>query len=229
MRISVIPARGGSKRIARKNVREFAGKPMLSYAIEAAQKSGLFDHILVSTDDEEIAETARAFGAEAPFRRPAELADDFTPTVPVIAHAIRACAGLGWQADEICCIYPCVPLLDPEDLKRAHRLLGAGIARFVFPVAQFPSAIQRALRRGEDGRVRPFDPAHVNARTQDLEPAYYDAGQFYWGRAEAWLEGGDIHADAAAIEIPQWRAADIDTPDDWRRAEALFGALRGQA
>lgn len=229
MRISVIPARVGSKRIPRKNVREFAGKPMISYAIEAARESGLFDHILVSTDDEEIAETACAFGAEAPFRRPAGLADDFTPTVPVIAHAIRACAELGWHADEVCCIYPCAPLIEPEDLKRARRLLGTGIASFVFPVAKFPSAIQRALRCGEDGRLRPFDPAHVNARTQDLESAYYDAGQFYWGGAEAWLEGRDIHADAAGIEIPEWRAVDIDTQEDWRRAEALFGALRGQA
>jgi pseudaminic acid cytidylyltransferase len=229
MRLAVIPARGGSKRIPRKNILPFAGKPVIAYPIQAASECGLFDRIIVSTDDEEIAEVGRAFGAETPFRRPADLADDLTPTVPVIAHAIRACADLGWQADEICCIYPAVPLIDPDDLIRAHRLFQEAIAPYVFPVTRFPSPIQRALRRDDSGRVAPFQPEFVHGRTQDLEPAYFDSGQFYWGLADAWLEGLSVHEHGATIVLPEWRAIDIDTPDDWRQAEILFEALRQRA
>lgn len=227
MRISVIPARGGSKRIQRKNIRPFAGKPMLHHAIEAARAAGLFDEIVVSTDDGEIAEAASAAGAAVPFTRPAELADDRTPTVPVIAHAVRACRSLGWEVEDVCCIYPTVPLLDPADLAGAFEaFVAGGRRRYVFPVAQFPSPIQRALRRLADGAVEPFHPESAATRTQDLEPAYFDAGQFYWGSAELWLAGREIHANARAILLPQWRAVDIDTEDDCRRAEALFVALR---
>ncbi|MES2339697.1 MAG: pseudaminic acid cytidylyltransferase [Pseudomonadota bacterium] len=226
MRIAVIPARGGSKRIPRKNIRVFAGKPMIAYAIDAAHASGAFDRVVVSTDDAEIADIARAHGAELPFTRPAELADDHTPTVPVIAHAITACRALGWDIDAACCIYPGVPLIDPQDILAARDLLDeAGGEGFAFPVAEFPSAIQRALRRGEGGAVAPFDPAHVGTRTQDLEPAYYDAGQFYWGGAAAWLAGLNIHANGRTIVLPEWRVVDIDTPADWERAEALYQAL----
>lgn len=228
MRLAIIPARGGSKRIPRKNIRVFAGKPMIAYAIGAARACGLFDHVVVTTDDDEISEIARAHGAETPFTRPPELADDHTPTVPVIAHAIDACARIGWAADEVCCIYPGVPLIDPEDIARAHRLLQAGGAAYAFAVASFPTAIQRALRRGAHGRVSPFNPEFVSVRTQDLEPAYYDAGQFYWARAEAWLQGLNIHANGAGIVLPEWRVVDIDTPADWERAEAMFAALSGK-
>lgn len=228
MRLAIIPARGGSKRIPRKNIREFAGKPMIAYAIEAAQACRLFNHVVVTTDDAEIAEIARAHGAETPFSRPPDLADDHTPTVPVIAHAIAVCAQIGWEADEACCIYPGVPLIDPDDLAHAHELLQTGAAAYVFPIAAFPSAIQRALRRSEDGRVSPFNPEYMNVRTQDLEPAYYDVGQFYWGRVEAWLQGLNIHANGAGIVLPEWRVVDIDMPADWERAEAMFAALSGK-
>lgn len=226
-RIAVIPARGGSKRIPRKNIRPFAGKPMIAYAIEAAKASGVFDHVVVTTDDPEIAEIAVATGAETPFTRPPELADDFTPTVPVIAHAVQACRDLGWAVDEACCIYPGVPFIEADDLVEALRLLESGVAPYVFPVTAFPSPIQRALKRGEAGEVAPFNPEHVGTRTQDLEPAYFDAGQFYWGRAQAWLDGLNIHANGASIILPEWRVVDIDTPADWERAEAMHRALRG--
>lgn len=225
MKLAVIPARGGSKRIPRKNIRAFAGKPMIGYAIEAARATGVFDRIVVSTDDAEIGEIAEAFGADVPFVRPQELADDHTPTVPVIAHAIQTCDVLGWRATEVCCIYPAVPLIAAGDLVRALRALEEGSAAYLFPVAPFPSAIQRALRRLPDGAAQPFFPQYVETRTQDLEPAYYDAGQFYWGRRSAWLDGLNIHAHGATVVLAEDRVVDIDTPEDWARAEALFRVL----
>jgi hypothetical protein len=229
MRLAVIPARGGSKRIPRKNVRLFAGVPMIAHAIAAVRDSGLFDRIVVSTDDDEIAEVARDFGAEVPFRRPAELADDHAATAPVVAHAIQSCASLGWSADPVCCVYPCVPLLRSEDLLEALALLDGSDADFCFPVAAFPSAVQRALRRAPDGRMSPLDPAHEFTRTQDLEPTYHDAGQFYWGRTAAWLEGRRVHGGGIGHPIPAWRVVDIDGPDDWARAELLHRALKDAA
>jgi pseudaminic acid cytidylyltransferase len=226
-RIAVIPARGGSKRIPRKNIKAFAGKPMIAYAIEAAKASGVFDHIVVTTDDPEIAAIAVATGAETPFTRPPELADDFTPTVPVIAHAVQTCRDLGWPVDQACCIYPGVPFIESGDLVDALRLLETGVAAYAFPVTAFPSAIQRALRRRADATVTPFNPEYVSTRTQDLEPGYFDAGQFYWGTAQAWLDGLNIHANGASIVLPEWRVVDIDTPADWERAEAMHRALRG--
>lgn len=225
MKIAVIPARGGSKRIPRKNIREFAGKPMIAYAIEAARGCGLFDHVIVSTDDEEIARIASEYGAEIPFMRPAELADDHTATVPVIAHAIEACRKNGWLAQLVCCIYPAVPLIQTQDLLDAHALLEPGGSDYAFAITPFPSAIQRALRRLPDGNMRAFNPEYINTRTQDLEPAYYDAGQFYWGKAEAWLNGLSPHQSGKGLVIPEWRAVDIDTQDDWARAEVIYQLL----
>ena len=226
-RIAIIPARGGSKRIPRKNIRSFAGQPMIGYAIRAAQTCGAFDRVIVSTDDDEIAAIAIDFGAELPFMRPADLADDHTPTVPVVAHAIQACREMGWPVDYACCIYPGVPMIEPDDLSAAFDMLMAADGRgYVFPVAPFPSAIQRALRRHDDGTVAPFQPEHVATRTQDLEPGYYDAGQFYWGAGDTWLAGLNIHANGRTVVLPEWRVVDIDTPDDWERAEKLFGAFR---
>lgn len=224
MRLAVIPARGGSKRIARKNIKPFAGRPMLAYAIDAARSAGVFAHVVVSTDDAGIARAAGELGAEVPFLRSADLADDHTPTVPVIADAIRACDALGWEAAQICCIYPCVPLLAGDDILRALALLEDSGAAYAFPVTPFASPIQRALRRCEDGTTRPFWPEFALTRTQDLEPAYHDAGQFYWGARRAWLDGRDIHAEGRTIVLPADRVVDIDTPEDWARAEALYSA-----
>jgi pseudaminic acid cytidylyltransferase len=228
VRLAVIPARGGSKRIPRKNIKAFAGKPMIGYAIDAARSTGVFDHIVVSTDDDEIAAVARAVGAELPFVRPASLADDHTPTVPVIAHAVKACCALGWAVEQVCCIYPAVPLIRADDIIQALAMLNEGGASYVFPVTTFPSPIQRALRRLLDGTTRPFFPEHVATRTQDLEPAYHDAGQFYWGARQAWLEGLDVHTHGRTLVLPEWRVVDIDTPADWERAEAIARALVSQ-
>jgi pseudaminic acid cytidylyltransferase len=225
MKLAVIPARGGSKRIPRKNIRPFAGRPMIAWAIGGAQASGLFDRIVVSTDDPEIAAIAAGLGAEVPFMRPAGLSDDHAGTVEVIAHAIDTLATAGWPAREVCCIYACVPLLQPADLQLAHALLDEGGCDYVFPVVAFPAAVQRALLRDTEGRTRSMHPEHALTRSQDLEPAYYDAGQFYWGHAGAWQAGRHPHNCARSIVLPGWRAVDIDTPDDWLRAEALHRAL----
>lgn len=226
MKLAVIPARGGSKRIPRKNIKPFAGQPMIAYAIAAARDSGVFDRIIVSTDDAEIADVARQHGADVPFMRGAELADDHAGTVPVIADAIRRCSGLGWEAGLVCCIYPGVPLLQPADLRDALALLDDSSAAYAFTVSPFPSAVQRALKRAPDGAMAPFFPEHVRTRSQDLAAGYYDAGQFYWGRRAAWLSGQSPHQDGRGLVIPAWRAIDIDTPDDWERAELAFRAAR---
>ncbi len=224
-RIAIIPARGGSKRIPRKNIRAFGGKPMIGYAIEAARDSGLFDHVIVSTDDDDIAAIARDLGAQTPFIRPPELSDDHTPTVPVVAHAIDACEAHGLPVDIACCIYPCVPFIQVNDLKAALDLFTETGADYCFPITDFPSAIQRALRRNETGAMSPLHPEFELTRTQDLEPAFYDVGQFYWGKREAWLHNPRIHRSGVGLPIPAWRAVDIDTPDDWERAERMYQSL----
>lgn len=225
MNIAVIPARGGSKRIPRKNVKEFAGKPMIAYAITAARESGLFEHVIVSTDDVQIGEVAREWGAETPFVRPQDLANDYTATAPVIAHAIEEYRLQGLDAEYVCCIYPGVPFLQIDDLSQALEQLEQSDADFSFPVTEFPSVIQRALKRDGRGYLTPFYPEHELTRTQDLEPAYYDAGQFYWGKADAWLNSPKIHSQGVGYVIPAWRVVDIDTLDDWQRAELMSRVL----
>jgi len=225
MNIAIIPARGGSKRIPRKNIKSFCGQPMIAYAIKAAQASGLFEHVLVSTDDAEIQTIANSLGAETPFVRPAELANDFTATVPVVAHAVQACEALGWQFSNVCCIYPSVPFIEVGDLKGSLAQLSERGADYCFPVTEFPSAIQRALKHNSNGLMAPFYPEYELTRSQDLEAAFYDAGQFYWGTKQAWLTNSHIHRSGMGYEIPNWRVVDIDTPADWERAERLATSL----
>ena len=227
MNIAIIPARGGSKRIPRKNIKEFCGKPMIAYAITAAKESGLFEHVIVSTDDEEIGHVARVWGAETPFVRPPELANDYAATVPVIAHGIEICRTLGWAFGQVCCIYPGVPFIQIGDLRGALACMNNGDADFCFPVTEYPSAIQRALKLLSNGRIQPFYPEFETTRTQDLEHAYYDAGQFYWGKAKAWLTNSKIHSNGLGYAIPNWRVVDIDTPDDWARAEIFAPVIMG--
>lgn len=228
MKLAVIPARGGSKRIPRKNIKEFCGRPMIAWTIEAARKSGRFDRIIVSTDDAEIAEISCQWGAEAPFVRPKALSDDHTGTIPVVAHAIDwHLKHTAEKPEQVCCVYATAPFVRPADLRRGlEALLGHG-CDYAFSVTSFPFPIQRAVRIRKDGSVEMFHPEHFNTRSQDLEEAYHDAGQFYWGRAEAWLEGRPIfNSDAVPVLLPRHRVQDIDTVEDWRRAELMFTTLR---
>ncbi len=222
MRLAIIPARGGSKRIPRKNVREFCGKPMLAWPIEAARESGLFDHIFVSTDDDEIMHCAQAWGAETPFRRPQELADDFTPTRDVVNHAIREFSVHHGIPDQVCCIYATAPFLRSEDLKASLSILEQINANFVFSATEFPFPIQRAFRRLSDGSLEMFQPEHRLTRSQDLEPAYHDAAQFYWGSTQAFLDGLPMFSGhSVPFLLPRRRVIDIDTQEDWEMAEMM--------
>jgi len=221
MTIAIIPARGGSKRIPRKNIKLFRGKPIIQYSIEAAKDSGLFQRIIVSTDDSEIATIANLCGAETPFIRPQELANDYADTISVMAHAVKSCISMGLEFDIACCIYPCAPFIRVEDLSNSLLAMKDVDAEFCFPLTHYQSPIQRALKLDGVGRVSPFYPEFQATRTQDLSPAYYDAGQFYWGKTEAWLSGKPIHSNGFAYLIPSWRVVDIDTADDWDRAEMM--------
>ncbi|MEY3788590.1 MAG: hypothetical protein RIQ94_142 [Pseudomonadota bacterium] len=226
MKIAIIPARGGSKRIPRKNIKDFCGKPMIAWAITTAQESGLFDLIIVSTDDKEIADIARKWKAETPFIRPIELADDLTPTVPVIAHAVKSCNDSGWTVEYACCIYPCVPFLQTDDLISAFNLLQKNNVNFVYPVTEYAHPIQRAMRQLPSGQMQFINPENELTRTQDLEKTYHDSGQFYWGNATAWLEHKKMHTDGLGMAIPNWRVVDIDSMNDWKRAEDLYNARK---
>lgn len=226
MKIAVIPARGGSKRIPRKNIKDFCGKPMIAWAITIAQESRIFDHIIVSTDDEEIADIGRMWGAETPFVRPVELADDLTPTVPVIAHAVNAGIAKGWDVSHACCIYPCAPFLQASDLVLAFELANSLDAEFVYPVTEYAHPIQRAMRHFPGGKMEFFSPQFELTRTQDLERSYHDAGQFYWGKASAWLAHKKMHTAGIGMPIPNWRVVDIDNENDWKRAEFIFKQLK---
>lgn len=226
MKLAVIPARGGSRRIPRKNIKPFCGRPMIAWTIEAAKQSRCFDRLIVSTDDLEIANVAREYGAEVPFMRPAELSDDLTGTVPVITHAVKWLQENGATPQFVCCLYATAPFLQPADLRQGLEKLQTSEADYAFSVTSFPFPIQRALRLIKDERVEMFAPEHLNSRSQDLEEAYHDAGQFYWGRAEAWLAGRPLFSPkSAAVQLPRSRVQDIDTPEDWQRAEFMFKAM----
>lgn len=226
MRLAVIPARGGSKRIPRKNIAPFAGKPMILWSIEAAKKSNLFDYILISTDDEEIARIAQEAGALVPFLRPKELADDYTPTVPVVVHAISWAEKNWGKMDDVCCIYATAPFITPNDICRGAEVLKKSDADYAFPVTTYSFPIQRSVRLTQDGRMQMLFPEHALTRSQDLEEAYHDVGQFYWGRKDAWLDGIPLLGmGAVPIFIERYRAQDIDTPADWAQAEAMFRVL----
>lgn len=229
MRLAVIPARGGSKRIPRKNIKPFCGKPMIAWSIEAAMQSGCFDEVIVSTDDAEIADVARQWGAGVPFMRPAELADDHAGTIPVIRHAIEWSREGGKQPSQVCCIYATAPFVQVDDLRRGLDLLLANDCSYAFSVTSYPFPIQRAIRITAQGRVEMFHPEHFNTRSQDLEEAWHDAGQFYWGRAQAWLENPVFFSPLSIpVRLPRYRVQDIDTPEDWLRAEWMFKAMQSQ-
>lgn len=229
MRLAVIPARGGSKRIPHKNIKNFCGKPIIAYSIETAIKSGLFDKVIVTTDDPEIAKVAEQYGAEIPFVRPKELSDDFTGTVPVVAHAIGAMQQLGYNIKEVCCIYATAPFVLAEDLQQGLKSLSEYQSDYAFSCTSFPFPIQRAVKLSQENAVSMFSPEFEQTRSQDLEEAYHDAGQFYWGTVAAFCNAKPIfNGNSRAVILPRSRVQDIDTLEDWERAEWLFKAMKAK-
>jgi N-acylneuraminate cytidylyltransferase len=228
MRLCVIPARGGSKRIPRKNIKQFFGKPMIAWSIEAAKTSGLFDHIIVSTDDQEVANVAKQWGAEVPFMRPEELSNDYAGTTPVIAHAAQWYLDQGIKLEAVCCIYATAPFVQVGDIKQGWQALFSGDWDYAFTVTDFTAPIFRSFKQSKEGGIEMFFPEYFATRSQDLPVALHDAGQFYWGRPSAWIEGKRIFDQRSKpIVIPHWRVQDIDTPDDWERAEMMAPIIMG--
>jgi N-acylneuraminate cytidylyltransferase len=223
MKVAVIPARGGSKRIPGKNIRDFCGQPMIAYPIRAAQAAGLFDRIIVSTDSAPIAEVARQCGAEVPFMRPPDLADDYATTDSVFLHAIETLEAASGPIDYATCIYPTAPFVQPQYLREGLDILIAHSATSAFTVTTYGYPIHRALRIGTAGRLEMMWPENRLVRSQDLPQAYHDAGQFYWVSAPKYKHQRHLFSDdAVPIVLPNWLVHDIDTPDDWRRAEQIF-------
>lgn len=223
MKLAVIPARGGSKRIPRKNIKLFCGKPIIAWSIEAAQNSECFDRIIVSTDDEEIADIALSFGAEVPFLRPKNLSDDHSDTISVIAHAIEWQSRNGREATLTCCIYPTAPFIQSSDLILGMELLLNNDVAYVFSVTTFASPIQRALKITPENRIEMLNPQYFKTRSQDLEKMWHDAGQFYWGRSEAWTSGMPIFSKKSLpVLLPRYQVQDIDIMEDWEQAELMF-------
>ncbi len=226
LRICVIPARGGSKRIPRKNIKSFCGKPIIAYPIEAALASGLFDQVIVSTDDNEIAEVALAYGATVPFKRPAHLSDDHTATVPVLLHALEWVEQHGSKVSEMSCLYPSTPFLNAELLNAAYAHWKNTLAEFCFAVSEYPSAPQRGLNMNAEGRMSSMYPEFRLSRTQDLDKAYFDVGQFYFCDAQAFKKELNLHSPkACGYVLPKFLAHDIDTLDDWHLAEMFYQVL----
>ncbi|WP_027614225.1 pseudaminic acid cytidylyltransferase [Pseudomonas sp. URIL14HWK12:I6] len=222
--VAIIPARGGSKRIPRKNLLPFDGVPMIVRSIRTALDSGLFEQVVVSTDDADIAELALAHGAQVPFLRPAELADDFTGTAAVIVHALQQLPAF----DYACCVYATAPLLQARFLREGFELLQQHPDKaFAFSVCSFGFPVQRALTLDGQGALTALYPEFRNTRSQDLPEAFQDAGQFYWGRREAWLRGDVLYSPASLpVLLPRHLVQDIDTLEDWKRAEYLYAALK---
>ena len=226
MKVAIVPARGGSQRIPRKNIKKFLGKPIIAYSIEVALRTGLFNRVIVSTDDREIADVAVAYGAEVPFLRPAILADSFTGTSAVVKHAIEWLNASGPAVEYACCVYATAPFLQQSYLKEGYERLRQSGRMYAFSVTSFPFPIQRAIRISSNGGVEPMFPDSIMMRSQDLEEAYHDAGQFYWGRAEAFLkEVATFSQVSLPIVLPRHLVQDIDTPEDWANAELMFQSL----
>jgi N-acylneuraminate cytidylyltransferase len=228
MKIAVIPARGGSKRIPGKNIKPFLGRPIIGYSIEAARESRLFDKILVSTDSEEIAEVARREGASVPFLRPAPIADDHAPVLDVLHHAVEWYAEQGQAVEQACLIYATAPFLRADDLVAGYRALGLNGCRSSMSVAKFLYPIQRALQITDQGSLEMIQKQHMLTRSQDLAEAYMDAAQFIWTTPSALVEadGSLLDDGVAPVIIPTSRVQDIDTQEDWDRAQFLYEAAR---
>ncbi|WP_294962437.1 pseudaminic acid cytidylyltransferase [Sulfurimonas sp.] len=224
--VAIIPARGGSKRIPKKNIKDFFNKPLIAYSIEVAMASKLFDKVIVSTDDEEIARVAKEYGAEVPFLRPKELSDDITGTTDVTLHAVEFLKSQGLEYDFICTIYATAPLLQKEFLIQGYEKLKNSDALNSFSATSMPFAIQRTFKLDKDGRCQMFMPEHYQSRSQDLEVAYQDAGQFYWSKTDKNSDEIMFSKDSIAILLPRHLVQDIDTVEDWERAQMLYQLLQ---
>lgn len=227
--IAIIPARGGSKRIPKKNIKDFFGKPLIAYSIQTALASKLFDKIIVTTDDEEIAKIAKEYGAEVPFLRPKELSDDFTGTGYVVQHTINYLKEQGEEFDYVCTIYATAPLLQAEYLIEGFQKLQKSDAINAFSATSMPFPIQRTFKVNGDGRCEMFTPEHYMTRSQDLEEAYQDAGQFYWSKLAVKSNEIMFGKDSIPIVIPRYLVQDIDTLEDWKRAEYMYEAIKKSA
>lgn len=225
MRLAIIPARGGSKRIPRKNIKAFCGQPMIAYSIKAALESGCFDKIVVSTDDEEIAYVARSYGAEVPFMRPKELSDDHTGADVVVEHVIETLKGLGESYDFVCTIYATAPLLQASFLQQGYEALRCSNAAYAFSATSMPFPIWRTFRITPENRCEMFWKENYSQRSQDLEVAYQDAGQFYWQNRTIQLNDIIFGSQSIPILLPRHYVQDIDTPEDWTNAEIMFRLL----
>ncbi|MCR5537341.1 MAG: pseudaminic acid cytidylyltransferase [Succinivibrio sp.] len=223
--LAIIPARGGSKRIPHKNVKDFLGKPLLAYALSAIEESGLFEKVVVSTDDEEIATAARRYGAEVPFMRSKELADDFTGTEAVTHDAAVRVEQLGFKADYICCVYATAPLLTGYWLKKAYDRVREAKTDYLYACCEFPFPIQRAQYLEPDGTPVPVMPECMPMRSQDLRKTYQDAGLFYFYSHRYLIEGVRDNLVCRGFELPRYRVIDIDTPEDFTVAKAMYTAI----
>ena len=229
MIIAVIPARGGSKRIPRKNIKEFCGKPIIAWSIDAAIKTNLFDKVIVSTDDEEIADVSRLYGATVPFLRPSELSDDFTGTNAVVKHAIEWFKSHGEKIDYVCCIYATAPMVSSHYIEKGLKEMVLGKKKFSFSVTTFPFPVQRSIFL-KNKLVYPVWPDTIYCRSQDLEEYYHDAGQFYWGTSSSFINNIDIYNGNSTVTIiPRHLVQDIDTYEDWRTAEFMFNAINTES
>ena len=227
MNICVIPARAGSRRIPRKNIKEFNGKPIIAYSIEAALKSNCFSQVIVSTDDDEISEVAKKYGAHVPFVRPDELSNDYVGTIPVIKHTIDWMEDNNNYIENVCCLYATAPFIQSKIISKAYQQLKNSSADYCFSVTSFAFPIQRAIRIVQDNKVDMFYPEHFNTRSQDLEEACHDAGQFYWGKAQAFKAELPLFSEVATpYVLPRYLVQDIDTMEDWIRAEAMYRVLQ---
>lgn len=226
MNICIIPARGGSKRIPKKNIKEFNGQPVIAYSIKAALNSGCFDQVVVSTDDEDIAKIAQSLGASTPFVRPNELSDDHAGTLPVIQHTIQWFESRDIQLEKACCLYATAPFVSSKAINESLDQMVDANADYCFSATRFEFPIQRAIKINTNNRVQMFTPEFYNSRSQDLEEAYHDAGQFYWGNVKTFLDGVDFFSEVATpYIIPKYLVQDIDTMEDWVRAEAMHRVL----
>lgn len=224
--IAIIPARGGSKRIPRKNIKDFLEKPIIAYSIEAAINSGVFDEVMVSTDDAEIAEIAKRYGAKVPFYRSTELSNDMAMTAPVLMEVINEYKKIGQEFEYGCCIYPTAPFINSQKIKEGIELMKEKNADSAIPIVQFSYPIQRALKIEED-KLSMILPENINARSQDLMPTYHDIGQYYWFKIESFLKDPILFSkNAVPIITPESEVQDIDTEEDWKIAEMKYEILK---